>query len=49
MVNTTEFVAAQVLLITQDADWEPDGRVAGDLGGWGRCDRAEVCGYKNLL
>jgi len=34
-------------LITQDVNWEPDGRVAGDLGGWGRCDRAEVCGYKN--
>ena len=33
--------------ITQDVNWEPDGRVAGDLGGWGRPDRAEVCGYKN--
>jgi len=33
--------------ITQDVNWEPDGRVAGDLGGWGRSQRAEVCGYKN--
>lgn len=33
--------------ITQDVNWEPDGRAPGDLGGWGRCDRAEVCGYKN--
>ena len=33
--------------ITQDVNWEPDGRAPGDLGGWGRCSRAEVCGYKN--
>jgi hypothetical protein len=33
--------------ITQDVNWEPDGRAPGDLGGWGRQERAEVCGYKN--
>jgi hypothetical protein len=33
--------------ITQDANWEPDGRAPGDFGGWGRPARAEVCGYKN--
>ena len=33
--------------ITQDINWEPDGRAPGDLGGWGRPSRAEVCGYKN--
>ena len=33
--------------ITQNVNWEPDGRAPGDLGGWGRQERAEVCGYKN--
>jgi len=33
--------------ITHDVNWEPDGRAPGDLGGWGRPSRAEVCGYKN--
>jgi len=32
--------------ITHDVNWEPDGRAPGDLGGWGRPSRAEVCGYK---
>lgn len=33
--------------ITCDINWEPDGRASGDLGGWGRAERAELCGYKN--
>lgn len=33
--------------VTEDVNWEPDGRAPGDLGGWDRPTRAELCGYKN--
>jgi len=30
-----------------EANLEPDGRIAGDFGGWSRPTRAEITGYKN--